>query len=77
VVPRRWRSHKAHCTRSGAQKQSEERQDEYASEADEISTYAAIETLAGVLGGKETQRLARKRDHEAIQGSGQAEIPAS
>lgn len=41
------------------EKQLKNAKTEYASEAEEIATYAAIETLAGVLGDKETQRLAR------------------
>lgn len=41
------------------EKQLKNAKTEYASEAEEIATYAAIETLAGVIGDKETQRLAR------------------
>jgi ferritin-like metal-binding protein YciE len=41
------------------EKQLKNAKTEYADEAEEIATYAAIETLAGVLGDKETQRLAR------------------
>ncbi len=41
------------------EKQLKNAKTEYASEAEEIATYAAIETLAGVLADKETQRLAR------------------
>ncbi len=41
------------------EKQLKNAKTEYASEAEEIATYAAIETLAGVLTDKETQRLAR------------------
>ncbi|MGA9286178.1 MAG: DUF892 family protein [Solirubrobacteraceae bacterium] len=41
------------------EKQLKNAKTEYAGEAEEIATYAAIETLAGVLGDKETQRLAR------------------
>jgi ferritin-like metal-binding protein YciE len=44
---------------SEEEKQLKNAKTEYASEAEEIATYAAIETLAGVLGDKETQRLAR------------------
>ncbi len=40
------------------EKQLKNAKTEYASEAEEIATYAVIETLAGVLGDKETQRLA-------------------
>lgn len=41
------------------EKQLKNAKTEYASEAEEIAAYAAIETLAGVLGDNETQRLAR------------------
>jgi hypothetical protein len=68
------------------EKQLKNAKTEYASEAEEIATYAAIETLAGVLGDKETQRLARtigreeermrsfsrERDRAANQGCGQS-----
>jgi ferritin-like metal-binding protein YciE len=68
------------------EKQLKNAKTEYASEAEEIATYAAIETLAGVLGDKETQRLAhtigrekgahallsRERDRTANQGCGQS-----
>lgn len=46
------------------EKQLKNAKTEYASEAEEIATYAAIETLAGVLGDKETQRLARSIGRE-------------
>ena len=41
------------------EKQLKNAKTEYASEAEEIATYSAIETLAGVLGDTETQKLAR------------------
>jgi ferritin-like metal-binding protein YciE len=41
------------------EKQLKNAKTEYASEAEEIATYAAIETLASVLGDKDTQQLAR------------------
>ena len=41
------------------EKQLKNAKTEYASEAEEIATYSAIETLAGVLGATETQKLAR------------------
>lgn len=42
---------------------------EYASEAEEIATYAALETLAGVLGDRDTEKLARtiSRDEQRMQ----------
>jgi len=46
------------------EKQLKNAKTEYASEAEEIAAYAAIETLAGVLGDKETQRLARTISRE-------------
>jgi ferritin-like metal-binding protein YciE len=46
------------------EKQLKNAKTEYASEAEEIATYAAIETLAEVLGDKETQRLARRISRE-------------
>ena len=47
-----------------AEKQLKNAKTEYASEAEEIATYAAIETLAGILGDKETQLLARRIGRE-------------
>jgi ferritin-like metal-binding protein YciE len=51
------------------EKQLKNAKTEYASEAEEIATYAAIETLAGVLGDKDTQQLARTigRDEQRMQ----------
>src|SRR6202161_3965482 len=50
------------------EKQLKNAKTEYASEAEEIATYSAIETLAGVLGDKDTQQLARTigRDEQRI-----------
>jgi ferritin-like metal-binding protein YciE len=50
---------------------------EYASEAEEIATYSAIETLATTLGDKDTQRLARAilRDEERMRKFLEKEIP--
>jgi ferritin-like metal-binding protein YciE len=41
------------------EKQLKNAKTEYASEAEEIATYAVIETLAGLVGDRDTQRLAR------------------
>ncbi len=74
-----------------AEKQLKNAKTEYASEAEEIATYAAIETLAGILGDKETQLLARAigREEERMKSflekeivrqtkaMAKAEIPAS
>jgi ferritin-like metal-binding protein YciE len=46
------------------EKQLKNAKSEYADEAEEIATYIAIETLAGALGDKETQRLARTILHD-------------
>ena len=73
------------------EKQLKNAKTEYASESEEIATYAAIETLAETLGDKETQRLARaiRREEERMRtylekqiprltkAVAQAEIPAS
>ena len=73
------------------EKQLKNAKTEYASEAEEIATYAAIETLAGVLGDKDTQQLARTigRDEQRMhsylakeivlltKAVAKAEIPAS
>jgi ferritin-like metal-binding protein YciE len=50
---------------------------EYASEAEEIATYSAIETLAAAIGDKDTQRLARviRRDEERMRAYLEKEIP--
>ena len=49
----------------------------YASESEEIATYTAIETLAEVLGDRETQRLARaiRREEERMRRFLEREIP--
>jgi ferritin-like metal-binding protein YciE len=50
---------------------------EYASESEEIAAYTALETLAGTLGDKDTQRLARanRRDEERMRSFLEKEIP--
>ena len=48
------------------EKQLKNAKTEYASESEEIATYAAIETLAEVLDDKETQRLARAIGREEM-----------
>jgi ferritin-like metal-binding protein YciE len=48
------------------EKQLKNAKTEYASESEEIATYAAIETLAEVLNDKETQRLARAIGREEV-----------
>jgi ferritin-like metal-binding protein YciE len=50
---------------------------EYASEAEEIATYSAIEALADVLGDGETKRLARaiRREEERMRSYLEKEIP--
>lgn len=48
------------------EKQLKNAKTEYASESEEIATYAAIETLAKVLNDKETQRLARTIGREEV-----------
>jgi ferritin-like metal-binding protein YciE len=73
------------------EKQLKNAKTEYASESEEIATYAAIETLAEALGDKETQRLAGviRREEERMRSYleqqirrltravARAEIPAS
>jgi len=51
------------------EKQLKNAKTEYTSEAEEIATYAAIETLAGVVGDTDTQKLARSigREEERMQ----------
>jgi ferritin-like metal-binding protein YciE len=51
-----------------AEKQLKNARTEYASEAEEIATYATIETLADVLGDTETKQLARsiRREEERM-----------
>jgi ferritin-like metal-binding protein YciE len=50
---------------------------EYTSESEEIATYTAIETLAELLGDKDTQRLARsiRREEERMRAYLEKEIP--
>lgn len=59
------------------EKQLKNAKTEYASEAEEIATYTAIETLAEALGAKEIQRLARaiRRDEERMRSFLEKEIP--
>jgi ferritin-like metal-binding protein YciE len=59
------------------EKQLKNAKTEYASESEEIATYTAIETLAEVLGDKDTQRLARAilRDEERMRKFLEKEIP--
>ena len=59
------------------EKQLKNAKTEYASEAEEIATYIAIETLAQALGDKETQRLARsiRREEERMRSFLEKEIP--
>jgi ferritin-like metal-binding protein YciE len=73
------------------EKQLKNAKTEYASEAEEIATYTAIETLSTVLGDKDTQQLARRigRDEQRMysylakeivqltKAVAKAEIPAS
>jgi ferritin-like metal-binding protein YciE len=59
------------------EKQLKNAKTEYASEAEEIATYLAIEALAQALGDKETERLARsiRRDEERMRSFLEKEIP--
>jgi ferritin-like metal-binding protein YciE len=59
------------------EKQLKNAKTEYASEAEEIATYTAIEALAEALGAKEIQRLARtiRRDEERMRSFLDKEIP--
>jgi ferritin-like metal-binding protein YciE len=59
------------------EKQLKNAKTEYASEAEEIATYIAIEALAQALGDKETERLARsiRRDEERMRSFLEKEIP--
>jgi len=59
------------------EKQLKNAKSEYASEAEEIATYIAIEALAQALGEKETERLARsiRRDEERMRSFLEKEIP--
>jgi len=62
---------------SGEETQLKNAKTEYASESEEIATYAAIDTLAETLGDKETQRLARaiRREEERMRAFLEGEIP--
>jgi ferritin-like metal-binding protein YciE len=59
------------------EKQLKNAKTEYASESEEIATYAAIETLAETLGDKETQGLARaiRREEERMRSYLEKQIP--
>jgi ferritin-like metal-binding protein YciE len=59
------------------EKQLKNAKTEYSSEAEEIATYIAIETLAQALGDKETERLARsiRREEERMRSFLEKEIP--
>jgi ferritin-like metal-binding protein YciE len=59
------------------EKQLKNAKTEYASEAEEIATYIAIEALAQALGDKETERLARsiRREEERMRSFLEKEIP--
>jgi ferritin-like metal-binding protein YciE len=59
------------------EKQLKNAKTEYASESEEIATYSAIETLAGLLGDRDTERLARaiRREEERMRGFLEKEIP--
>jgi len=59
------------------EKQVKNAKTEYASEAEEIATYSAIEALAETLGERETQQLARsiRRDEERMRSFLEREIP--
>jgi ferritin-like metal-binding protein YciE len=59
------------------EKQLKNAKTEYASEAEEIATYTAIEALAAALGDDETQRLARKirREEERMRSYLEKAIP--
>ncbi len=59
------------------EKQLKNAKTEYASEAEEIATYTAIETLAEALGAKEIQRTTRaiRREEERMLAFLEKEIP--
>jgi ferritin-like metal-binding protein YciE len=61
----------------GDEKQLKNAKTEYASEAEEIATYTAIEALAATLGDTETLQLARaiRRDEERMRAFLEKEIP--
>lgn len=60
-----------------SEKQLKNAKTEYASEAEEIATYTAIRALAGALGDRETERLARSilRDEERMRSYLEKAIP--
>ena len=62
---------------SEAERQLKNARTEYASEAEEIATYTAIETLAAAVGDKETEQLARsiRREEERMAGFLERLIP--
>jgi ferritin-like metal-binding protein YciE len=62
---------------SDEEKQLKNAKTEYASESEEIATYAAIETLAELVGDAETRRLAReiRREEERMRSYLEKEIP--
>jgi ferritin-like metal-binding protein YciE len=62
---------------SEEEKQLKNAKTEYASESEEIATYAAIETLAEALEDKESQRLARtiRREEERMRSYLEKQIP--
>jgi ferritin-like metal-binding protein YciE len=60
-----------------AEKQLKNAKTEYASEAQEIATYTAIETLAATVGDRETERLAKaiRREEERMASFLERQIP--
>jgi ferritin-like metal-binding protein YciE len=62
---------------SDAERQLKNAKDEYSEEAQEIATYTAIESLAQLVGDRETARLARsiRRDEERMASFLEREIP--
>jgi ferritin-like metal-binding protein YciE len=60
-----------------AEKQLKNAKTEYASEAEEIATYTAIEALADAVGDRDTKRLARsiRREEERMRSYLEKEIP--
>ena len=65
------------CGTGEEEKQLKNAKTEYASEAEEIATYTAIEALAEAVGDRETQQLARniRRDEERMRSFLEREIP--
>jgi ferritin-like metal-binding protein YciE len=59
------------------EKQLKNAKTEYASESEEIATYSSIETLAGVIGDRDTERLARaiRREEERMLAFLEKELP--